>query len=132
MPDPMARRKSFTKKIRALACRRYAAIVHEVAGARRPHIKQDSIFPQEMSCATSTVSTCHGGAKTSFDIGPAFAHIYFQFDERPGHLPTGPSLNPHSFKWNDFETPRDDPQGRIDHLLDDFERRLRAICEQEN
>lgn len=95
----------FTRKERKEAALRYAGIIRDVFG-QEPGLIEEHLFEKgDIFYETVIVQTKYGPARTSFDISPTFAHLYFQFSNKPGDLPSGPSLNPWSFKWNDWMVP---------------------------
>lgn len=79
-------------------------------------------------CRSIKVPTKHGLMRISFDISPTFAHVYRQFEQKPGDdLPWQTALNPYSFKWNKWTTPHEHPQEFLDLLFKDIEREHKLI-----
>lgn len=99
----------FTRKERKEAVLRYAEILRDVFGQEPGPIEEQLFEKGDIFYENVIVQTKYGPARTSFDVSPTFAHLYFQFSNKPGELPSGPQLNPCSFKWNDWMTPDTEP-----------------------
>lgn len=121
------RKPIFKTAERARAAKRFADHVRETFGLECS-ISKSETFPDVLIVSCAPAVTKYGPMKLCFDISPSFAHVYRQFNQKPGDdLPWRTALNPHSFKWNKWTTPHEHPAEFLDLLFADLEREHRAI-----